>query len=142
MYDKKCLCHNDFSCNHLLLDENNKLTGIIDFGDSGIIDEYCDFLYLLEDSDEEIGHEFGEDIIKIYGDLDIEKAKEYQYLVEYYYPIETIVYGIRNKKIDVSGYGNVAWGIMKKAAELGAKVTYFAGPDGYIHSKNMVCCAI
>ena len=33
----------------------------------------------------------------------------------------------------MSGYGNVGWGIMKKAAELGAKVTYFAGPDGYIH---------
>ncbi len=32
---KKCLCHKDFSCNHLLLDGNNRLTGIIDFGDSG-----------------------------------------------------------------------------------------------------------
>ena len=37
---KKCLCHNDFNSNHLLLDENNRLCGIIDFGDSGIIDEY------------------------------------------------------------------------------------------------------
>ncbi|BDP62255.1 hypothetical protein EfmJHP38_31930 (plasmid) [Enterococcus faecium] len=25
------LCHNDFSCNHLLLDGINRLTGIIDF---------------------------------------------------------------------------------------------------------------
>ena len=48
--ERKCLCHNDFSCNHLLLDENKRLNGIIDFGDSGIIDEYCDFIYLLEDS--------------------------------------------------------------------------------------------
>ena len=40
---------------------------------------------------------------------------------------------IEGKRIAVSGYGNVAWGIMKKAAELGAKVTYMAGPDGYIH---------
>ena len=30
------------------------------------------------------------------------------------------------------------WGIMKKAAELGAKVTYFAGPDGYIHDPDGV----
>ena len=30
---KASLCHNDFSCNHLLLDGNNRLTGIIDFGD-------------------------------------------------------------------------------------------------------------
>ena len=38
----------------------------------------------------------------------------------------------------MSGYGNVGWGIMKKAAELGAKVTYFAGPDGYIHDPEGV----
>ena len=46
---------------------------------------------------------------------------------------------IRGKKIAISGYGNVGWGIMKKAAELGAKVTYFAGPDGYIHDPDGVC---
>ena len=43
---------------------------------------------------------------------------------------------IEGKRIGVSGYGNVAWGIMKKAAELGAKVTYMAGPDGYIHDED------
>ena len=95
---KKCLCHNDFSCNHLLLDENNKLCGIIDFGDAGIIDEYCDFIYLLEDSEEEIGQDFGLEILKLYGNIDIEKAKEYQDIVEQYYPIETIIYGIKNNK--------------------------------------------
>ena len=46
---------------------------------------------------------------------------------------------IKGKKIAMSGYGNVGWGIMKKAAELGAKVTYFAGPDGYIHDPDGVC---
>ena len=97
---KKCLCHNDFSSNHLLLDENNRLCGIIDFGDSGIIDEYCDFIYLLEDSEEEIGPNFGEDILRLYGNIDIEKAKEYQDVVEQYYPIETIVYGIKNNRPD------------------------------------------
>lgn len=45
---------------------------------------------------------------------------------------------IEGKKIAISGYGNVGWGIMKKAAELGAKVTYFAGPDGYIHDPDGV----
>ena len=95
---KKCLCHNDFSCNHLLLDDDNKLVGIIDFGDAGIIDEYCDFIYLLENSEEEIGPSFGEDILKIYGEIDIDKAKEYQDVVEEYYPIETIIYGIKNNK--------------------------------------------
>src|SRR5574344_1804432 len=38
----------------------------------------------------------------------------------------------------MSGYGNVGWGIMKKIAELGGKVTYFAGPDGYIHDPDGV----
>lgn len=102
---RKCLCHNDFSCNHLLLDNNNRLCGIIDFGDSGIIDEYCDFIYLLEDSEEEIGHEFGEDILKLYGNIDIDRAKEYQDIVEDYYPIQTIVYGIRNGKQDFINEG-------------------------------------
>ena len=45
---------------------------------------------------------------------------------------------IEGKRIAISGYGNVGWGIMKKAAELGAKVTYFAGPDGYIHDPDGV----
>ena len=43
---------------------------------------------------------------------------------------------IKGKRIGVSGYGNVAWGIMKKAAEFGAKVTYMAGPDGYVHDED------
>ena len=98
--DKKCLCHNDFSCNHLLIDNNKKLVGIIDFGDAGIIDEYCDFIYLLEDSEEEIGKDFVEDILQLYGDIDINKAKEYQDIVEMYYPIETIIYGIKNNRDD------------------------------------------
>ena len=97
---KKCLCHNDFSCNHLLLDENNKLCGIIDFGDAGIIDEYTDFIYLLEDSEEEIGSNFGLDILKKYGNIDIEMAKEYQDITEQYYPIETIIYGVKNNRQD------------------------------------------
>lgn len=98
--DKKCLCHNDFSCNHLLLDEDNRLCGVIDFGDSGITDEYSDFIYLLEDSEEEIGRLFGEDILRLYGDIDDYKAKEYQDIIEQYYPIETIVYGIKNNRPD------------------------------------------
>ena len=43
---------------------------------------------------------------------------------------------IEGKRIGVSGYGNVAWGIMKKAAQLGAKVVYMAGPDGYVHDPD------
>ena len=104
---KKCLCHNDFSSNHILLDDNNRFCGVIDFGDSGIIDEYCDFIYLLEDSEEEIGKEFGIDILKLYGNIDIEKAMEYQDIVEEYYPVETIIYGIKNNKQDFIDKGRI-----------------------------------
>jgi len=59
-----------------------------------------------------------------------------------YYLVEALAHdgeSIEGKRIAMSGYGNVGWGIMKKAMELGAKVTYFAGPDGYIHDPEGVC---
>ena len=58
-----------------------------------------------------------------------------------YYLVEALKHDgvdIKGKKIAISGYGNVGWGIMKKAAQLGAKVTYFAGPDGYVHDPDGV----
>ncbi len=58
-----------------------------------------------------------------------------------YYLLEVLKHegeSIEGKRIAISGYGNVGWGIMKKAKELGAKVTYFAGPDGYIHDPDGV----
>ena len=58
-----------------------------------------------------------------------------------YYLVEALKHdgeSIEGKRIAISGYGNVGWGIMKKAAELGAAVTYFAGPDGYIHDPEGV----
>ena len=39
---------------------------------------------------------------------------------------------LAGKRIAVSGFGNVAWGAVLKAAELGAKVVTISGPDGYI----------
>ena len=40
---------------------------------------------------------------------------------------------IKGKTIALSGFGNVAWGAVKKATELGAKVITISGPDGYIY---------
>lgn len=42
------------------------------------------------------------------------------------------------KTISVSGYGNVAWGVVSKATELGAKVVTLSGPDGYIYDPDGV----
>ena len=39
---------------------------------------------------------------------------------------------IEGKTIACSGFGNVTWGICKKAAALGAKVITLSGPDGFI----------
>ncbi|MBQ7113525.1 MAG: NADP-specific glutamate dehydrogenase [Clostridia bacterium] len=43
---------------------------------------------------------------------------------------------IEGKTIAISGFGNVAWGVCKKAAELGAKVVTLGGPDGYIYDPD------
>lgn len=40
---------------------------------------------------------------------------------------------LKGKTVAVSGFGNVAWGAVKKATELGAKVVTLSGPDGYIY---------
>ena len=45
---------------------------------------------------------------------------------------------IEGKTIAVSGFGNVAWGICKKAHHLGAKVVTLSGPDGYIYDEEGV----
>ena len=38
----------------------------------------------------------------------------------------------KGKRVAVSGFGNVAWGAVMKATQLGAKVVTLSGPDGYI----------
>ena len=43
---------------------------------------------------------------------------------------------IEGKTIAVSGFGNVAWGTVKKATELGGKVVAISGPDGYVYDKD------
>ena len=40
---------------------------------------------------------------------------------------------IEGKTVAVSGFGNVAWGAVIKATQLGAKVVTISGPDGYIY---------
>ncbi len=45
---------------------------------------------------------------------------------------------IKGKTFAVSGFGNVAWGTVKKITELGGKVVTISGPDGYIFDEDGV----
>ncbi len=46
---------------------------------------------------------------------------------------------IVGKTFAVSGFGNVAWGTVKKVNELGGKVVTISGPDGYVYDEEGVC---
>lgn len=48
---------------------------------------------------------------------------------------------IKGKTVAVSGFGNVAWGVATKVAELGGKVVTLSGPDGYVYDKDGVVTA-
>ena len=43
---------------------------------------------------------------------------------------------IKGKTVAVSGFGNVAWGVVKKVNQLGGKVVTLSGPDGYIYDPD------
>ncbi len=42
------------------------------------------------------------------------------------------------KTVAISGFGNVAWGVVQKVAELGGKVVTISGPDGYVYDPDGV----
>lgn len=42
----------------------------------------------------------------------------------------------KGKEVAVSGFGNVAWGTVKKITELGGKVVTISGPNGYVYDKD------
>lgn len=44
--------------------------------------------------------------------------------------------GMDGKTVAISGFGNVAWGAVMKATELGARVLTISGPDGYIYDES------
>lgn len=46
---------------------------------------------------------------------------------------------MKDKTILVSGFGNMAWGVCRKVAELGGKVVTLSGPDGYIYDFDGIC---
>ena len=58
-----------------------------------------------------------------------------------YYTVEMLKHfgdDIKGKTFAISGFGNVAWGTVKKVTELGGKVVTISGPDGYIYDEDGV----
>ena len=58
-----------------------------------------------------------------------------------YYAVEMLKHfgdDIKGKTFAISGFGNVAWGTVKKINELGGKVVTISGPDGYIYDPDGV----
>ena len=59
-----------------------------------------------------------------------------------YYTVEVLKHfgeSMEGKTIAAAGFGNVTWGICKKAMHLGAKVITLSGPDGYVNDPEGVC---
>ena len=58
-----------------------------------------------------------------------------------YYAVEMLKHfgdDIKGKTFAISGFGNVAWGAVKKITELGGKVLTISGPDGYVYDPDGV----
>ena len=56
-----------------------------------------------------------------------------------YYTVEMLKHfgdDIKGKTFAISGFGNVAWGTVKKVNELSGKVVTISGPDGYIYDED------
>ena len=56
-----------------------------------------------------------------------------------YYTVEMLKHfkdDVKGKTFAISGFGNVAWGTVRKVNELGGKVVTISGPDGYIYDKD------
>ena len=64
------------------------------------------------------------------------EATGYGALYFVHHMLDTKGIDLKGKTIAVSGFGNVAWGAVKKATQLGAKVITISGPDGYIYDPD------
>jgi len=87
-----CLVHNDFSSRNMVFN-NNRLVGVIDFGDFLIGDPDNDFLCLLDSSTDDFGKEFGRKVLKFYGHPQPLLAEKKAEINDSYWPIQQIILG-------------------------------------------------
>jgi len=88
------LVHCDLGSVHMVVDENNKLCGIIDFGDVCFTDTDYDFMYFLIGYGADLGREFGLKVLEYYNHPNIDdvlmKADIYKNI---YWPFEELLFG-------------------------------------------------
>ena len=91
----ECLSHNALSYSRLIINRDNKLVGIVGFDQLDLGPNYIDFIPLLEDD------EFAKKIINYYSDINYEDLISYKNIMDLYYPISIIAYGIKNNRNDI-----------------------------------------
>ena len=94
-----CLVHNDFSSDNMIF-RDNRLYGVIDFGDYVVGDPDNDFLCILDNSKDDFGKDFGRRVLYYYGHPAPEKAERKAEINDEYWPIQQILFG-NSRKDDV-----------------------------------------
>lgn len=87
-----CLVHNDFSSSNMIF-RNNRLFGVIDFGDFVVSDPDNDFLCLLDCSTDDFGKDFGRRVLKYYQHKNPKMVERKAELNDAYWAINQIIYG-------------------------------------------------
>lgn len=94
---RPCLVHNDYSADNMIY-RNNRLAGVIDFGDAAIGDPDNDFLCLLDNSTDDFGKDFGRRVLRYYGHPHPEIAERKAEINDAYWPIQQILLGCSRKE--------------------------------------------
>jgi len=99
-----CLVHNDFSSRNMVF-SNNRLVGVIDFGDFLVGDPDNDFLCLLDSSKDDFGKEFGRKVLKFYGHPLPMLAEKKAEINDSYWPIQQIILGYEHNDSEMLKMG-------------------------------------
>lgn len=103
-----CLIHNDFSAGNMIF-RNNRLLGVIDFGDFAVSDPDTDFLCLLDCSEDDFGKDFGRRVLRYYQHKEPEVAERKAELNDVYWAIDQIIYGYErnDRKMLIKGFSEL-----------------------------------
>lgn len=91
---QKCLIHNDFGASNVYYDQaDDKICGLIDFGDVAIYDRDMEFVCLMYDYEEGFDQEFVQKVLTYYG-LDSADLVNKANFTDFYGQLENVYLGI------------------------------------------------